>query len=131
MGRRDPGDRAVRWFGPADCSPYRCEAHCLARPHRRGGPRLDVELSIDPFEMVIHGARRETEDDGDFPVALSLGYPLEHLRLARGQPEGLQYPGRNLDELLAQQQRKMSPISDKVNGQATIVGLHDQGRTRS
>src|SRR5262249_35609414 len=99
----DRVDRAVRRFGPAASSPYRCEAHCLARPHRGGGPRLDAELPIDPFEMVIHGARGKTEDDGDFAVALPLGYPLEHLRLARRQPEGLQYPGRNLDELLAQQ----------------------------
>src|SRR5262249_1077171 len=62
-GTRSTRGPMRRWdeaAGPiAPSSLRRGETHNLARPRSRGGSRLDTELSIDPFEMVTDGARRE------------------------------------------------------------------------
>src|SRR5215510_3825076 len=66
----------------------------------RRAPRLHPELAEDLLEVLGHGARPRVKDGPDLRVGLAFPDPMEHLRLARGEPEALERRVVNLGALL-------------------------------
>jgi hypothetical protein len=70
-----------------------CRSAAAQGAHCRGNPGLDPKLLKDVLEMLLHCARADGENDGNFGIGLAGRDQRENLTFARGQGQLRELPG--------------------------------------